>query len=608
MKATIITALAALMAAGAWAGDVRLGGYVGQRIDDCIAVRVLGQDVDHITEPFYHKADTRSWQTEFWGKWVQGAIASYRYNGDPALFDKISYSVERMIAAQQPDGYLGNYAPDHHLAQWDVWGRKYTALGLLAWHGLTGDARALTAATRLIDHLMTEVGPGLANIVEVGNYRGMAASSILEPVVYLYKATGEQRYLDFANYIVAQWETPAGPRLISKALAGIDVAARFPHPQRWSSPENGQKAYEMMSCYVGLLELYKLNGNKTYLDAIERTVANIVDKEINIVGSGSAFESWYHGRDFQTVPAFHTMETCVTFTWMQLCDKLLEVTGKPFYADQVELAMYNALMASLKADASQIAKYSPLEGHRFEGEEQCGLHINCCNANGPRGFAMIPTFAIKTAADGLNINYYGDMEASVAVGGVRVAISQQSDYPATDRTVIAIDPAKEREFTVNLRIPLWSDSTRVSVNGTPLAKPCPGAYLAISRKWRKGDKIELIFDMPVRLAEQGFMMAFTRGPIVFARDSRFADGFVDEAASVTVKDGIVVGATIAAPAPFAWQTLEVPVTVGTNLEGNDANRTIRLCDFASAGNTWATDVRYRVWLPRTLHAKRKRYY
>ena len=60
--------------------------------------------------PFTHKNDTASWQTEFWGKWVQGAIASYRYNHDKALYDKISHSIDQIIASQQPDGYMILYS------------------------------------------------------------------------------------------------------------------------------------------------------------------------------------------------------------------------------------------------------------------------------------------------------------------------------------------------------------------------------------------------------------------------------------------------------------------------------------------------------------------
>lgn len=586
-------------------GSVKIGGYVGKRIDDCTRVRVEGQDVEHITDPFKQKNDTASWQTEFWGKWVQGAIASYRNNPTPELYKKIEKSVRDIIATQEPNGYIGNYAPEAHLKEWDVWGRKYTTLGLMAWYRLTGDRQALKAAQGVIDHLMTEVGPQAADINHIGNYHGMAASSVLEPVVYLYNATGEKRYLDFANYIVGQWEKPEGSQLITKALAGVDAAKRFPHPQEWFSPENGQKAYEMMSCYVGLLELYKITGNKAYLDAAERTVQNIVDKEINVAGSGSAFESWYHGRDRQTIPTYHTMETCVTFTWMQICDRLLELTGKPFYADQIEKTIYNALMASLKEDAAQIAKYSPLDGHRFEGEEQCGLKINCCNANGPRGFAMIPEFAFKEQDGKAFLNFYGDM----AVNGSLLKLKMKSDYPACDKAEIEIESSTKNPTELNLRIPLWSQATKVKLNGENVEGVTPGSYLALNRKWKKGDRIEMMFDMPVRLDTLNNMQTLTRGPVVFARDSRFNDGFVDETISIDANsDGKVEATVMKNPKNFAWISLEVPATVGSNLETEDAVRKIHFCDFASAGNTWDPAIRYRVWLPRTLNIKLKRTY
>jgi len=92
---------------------------------------------------------------------------------------------------------------------------------LIAYYDLSGDRKALDAACRVIDHLMTQVGPGKVNIVTTGNYIGMPSSSVLEPVMYLYNRTRQDKYLDFAKYIVKQWETPEGPRLISKAIADI---------------------------------------------------------------------------------------------------------------------------------------------------------------------------------------------------------------------------------------------------------------------------------------------------------------------------------------------------------------------------------------------------
>ncbi len=130
-----------------------------------------------------------------------------------------------------PTEYIGNYSKEAQLQHWDVWGRKYTMLGLLAYYDISEDNKALLAARKLADHLLTQVGPEKVDIVKTGNYRGMPSSSILEPMVLLYKHTGEARYLDFAKYIAAQWETPDGPQLISKALDGLNVAERFPFPE-----------------------------------------------------------------------------------------------------------------------------------------------------------------------------------------------------------------------------------------------------------------------------------------------------------------------------------------------------------------------------------------
>ena len=343
---------------------LNIEGYPGEIIDKCIDKRIMGQDVDHLIEPFKLKNETSCWQSEFWGKWMLSAVAAYQYKNDPALMEKMKYAVSGLLATQLPDGHIGNYGPDTQLTGWDIWGRKYSMLGLIKYYEISMDKKALKAATLVADKLISQVGPGKVNIVKTGFYRGMPSSSVLEPIVYLYNHTGNEKYLDFANYIVQQWETEDGPKLIRKALEGIDVKDRFSAPEKWWSWENGQKAYEMMSCYDGLLELYKVTKNPDYLEAIIKTVDNIIETEINIAGSGSAFECWYGTAANQTRPTYHTMETCVTITWMKLCNSLLELTGDPKYADQIELSFYNALMASMKFDASEIAKYSPLEGVR----------------------------------------------------------------------------------------------------------------------------------------------------------------------------------------------------------------------------------------------------
>lgn len=594
--------------------QIHIGNHIGEKIDACIKHQVKTQDIKHLTDQFYYHQETLCWQTEFWGKWMLSAVASYRYTKDEELLEIIRTAATQLIGSQLPNGYIGNYSPEAQLTQWDIWGRKYTMLGLLAYYDLTKDKTALEACRKHADYLLTQVGPGKTEIVTTGFYRGMASSSILEPMVYLYKATQDKRYLDFAEYIVKDWETENGPRLISKALQGVPVAERFEHPAKqgktWWGWDNGQKAYEMMSCYIGLLELYKIKENPEYLLAIEKTARNIIDTEINIAGSGSAFECWYHGKKRQSSPTFHTMETCVTMTWMQLCYNLLQLTQNPLYADQIEKSIYNAMLASMKSDASRIAKYSPLEGQRYSGDYQCGMHINCCIANGPRAFAMVPDFAIMQAGtEEVFINLYNDFTAQIQLSPKRqVQITQETNYPIEGKTEITITPDKKTAFTIALRIPKWSTSNALFVNGEELKGIKEGSYYKINRQWSAGDKITLQMDTDGRVSQLNGYFAIEKGPVVLARDSRLNDGFVDETAQIISKDGKVELKPVSNPIPGIWMAFTAPLILGTDMEGEDQHpKEIRFCDFSSAGNTWEKTVRYRVWIPETLNVMEMEY-
>jgi len=365
----------------------------------------------------------------------------------------------------------------------------------------------------------------------------------------------------------------------------------------------------MMSCYEGLLELYRLTGEPTYLKSAELAVKSIIDTEINVAGSGTAFECFYHGSNRQTEPTYHTMETCVTFTWIKLCNNLLRLTGNPVYADQIEKAVYNALMASMKFDGSQITKYSPLEGMRHAGEEQCGMHINCCNANGPRAFTLIPTMAVQTSGNALFINLYSQMASSVQLNPKnKVAIRLATNYPVTDQIEISIDPEKPEIFEVNLRIPAWSKHSVVAVNGTTVDGVTAGAYLKISREWKKGDRVSLKTDLSGQLVTLNGYQAIQRGPVLLARDSRFNDGFVDETAIIRQKDNWVELLPVKEKPTNIWMSFTAPLVLGTDLEGEFREpKQIRFCDFGSAGNTWERDVRYRVWIKQTLNVMNTEY-
>jgi len=566
---------------------VQLGGYLGARLDLCIRNRIFAQNPDALVAPFRHRTERSAWQTEFWGKWSLSAAAACKYTHDDAARARLGDSVRSLIATQSADGYIGNYAPGSHLKGWDIWGRKYTLLGLLAWFDMTSDPAARAAAHRLAAHLTTETGPGLADIVHCGLYRGMAATSVLEPIVLLHRHTGDDRLLRFAEWIVSRSSAPDGPQLIEKAFTAIAVADRFPRPQKWFSWENGEKAYEMMSCYSGLLELYRATGRATYLNAAERTYANILATEINAAGSGSAEECWYGGMARQTQPAKKPMETCVTVTWMHLCASLLRLSGDPRYADALETAAYNALLGAMSPDGSGFAQYSALEGVRAFGEKQCGMELNCCEANGPRGVMLLPQLAVTMGAAGPVFNLYSAGRWNLQLpAGAPLRIESKTDYPLDGAVDLTLHPARPESFPLRLRIPAWSAQTTLAVNGAPIRAVQPGAYATIERHWKPGDRVRLQLDLRARVlhANNGprHYAAVARGPLLLARDARFGQP-VDDPVAALGDTGNFVQLEPLAPPP------------GTAIAFTAAS--VRLCDYASAGNTWRPDSRYRVWLP-----------
>ncbi len=584
-------------------------GYVGEQTNLIINNRVLAQDYDYLVEPFRHKNETKYWQMEFWGKWMLGAVAAWEYTHDAKIMDNMSESISSIIETQLPNGYIGNYPVENQLTHWDIWGRKYVLLGLLRYHDITNDKRALKAARKEADYLLSQVGPDKVNIVETGNYHGMASSSVLEPIMMLYNKTNDSKYLDFAKYIVAQWETPDGPQLIAKALAGVHVADRFPPPKSWFSPENGQKAYEMMSCYNGLLELYKVTGTTDYLKAVEMTIQDIMDEEINITGSGTSFECWYHGKEKQTTPTFHTMETCVMTTWMKINYDLLRLTGKLKYADNIEITYYNALIASTRYGGSEIAKYSPLEGFRGDHDKQCGMDINCCIANGPRGYMMMPRYAVLTSADEVYVNLYTEFSATLALTQKNeIVLDQKTNYPEGDKIQLTVSPDKPEQFTIALRIPNWSIQNSLMVNGEKVDGVTSGSYVKITRTWKKGDRLELQLDLRGRLVKLNGHAAILRGPIVLSRDSRFEDGFVDEAALIQHDNGIVDLQVSDYKPKEVWMSFTAPLKLGTGVAATtDPASQIHFCDFGSAGNTWDKSTRYKVWIIEPINVMNTEY-
>ena len=600
--------------------DIRLKGYVGDRLDACIANHVAAKDGTYLTDPFKWRSEYMFWQTEFWGKWMHSAVPLADYANSAKLRGNIKASLANLLPSQLPDGYLGNYAENVRCRRsWDVWGQKYTMLGLVLAYDLTGDKAVLKAAEKMCDYLISVFGPGKNELRKSSQYGGMPSCSVLEPVVWLYNRTKEPRYLEFAKYIVSELnDHEDSMKLVDDALAGIDVADRTPWAAGGYEGQNkGHKAYEMMSCYQGLVEYALATGERKYVDAAVATAKSIINTELNICGGATSIEHWYGGAKNQVYPYCRQQETCVLTTWIRLCAKLLEVTGDPLYADQMEKTFYNAYLASLKMDNSYFASYTPLAGCRSRGQYHCRMHTACCNENGPRGFVSYLESALQADGRSAIMNLYASSTMSVKIPdiGEKVTFETFTLYPAENRVEIYNRTRKTQKFSLKLRIPSWSRKTAIYLNYQPVdgAAVKPGEYYVLDREWKQGDSVIVDFDFSTVSHVVDHHVAFTRGPIVLARDMRFHDGDIGEIVrrdcrkipgAVPFDGNIADGMKVAAKSVRAgnkdmWMVCSIPLPMGTHRENPENNllSEVRFCDFASAGNTWDPTSSYRVWLP-----------
>lgn len=579
-------------------------GYLGEKLTLSYQNRILAQDDENLIAPFRHRTETHLWQSEFWGKWFTSAVLAYQYHPTDELKGVLDRAVTGLMATQTSEGYIGNYAPANRLDQWDIWGMKYCMMGLLDYHALTGDGKSLASAVKLADYLMSELRRQHKLIVQTGNYRGMASSSVLGAICRLYLVTQEKRFLEFAEKIVSEWETDAGPQLIRKAT--VNVSERFPKPKQWYSPEQGQKAYEMMSCYEGLLDLYRITGNEKYKTAAIKTWDNIRETEINLVGSGASAECWFGGKPLQAGRVYHYQETCVSVTWIRLSLNLLKLTGESKYADAIERTYFNALLGSMYPDGSDWAKYTPLTGQRRHGSGQCGMDLNCCNANGPRGLFLLPAVAVMKSDQGAFVNFYtGGTFHLTSPKGQNMAIEQQTDYPVSGNIDLAVDLPEEEDMTIGVRVPAWSKQSRLSVNGNTLTAE-PGDYTAIKRRWKKGDRISLVLDMRGRVEYLGDKMKFaavTRGPVVLARDARYAGNqIINAVMPVTDPEGYINLSPVKEKDQSAWIQFEAPFLPESYTEEGAKPVSITLIDYSSAGYTEKSPT-YCVWTPQIFDPK-----
>ena len=578
---------------------VQLTGWVGSRIAANESNRLAKMDIDRLLEGYRKRPGRQSWEGEHVGKWLHAATLAWVNTGDPALRAKLDEAVIELVKCQLEDGYLGTYSLDGkpwgRWTEWDVWAHKYNLIGLVTYMRYTGNLTPLPACRKMADLLCNTFGdePGKRDIIPAGQHVGMAPGSVLEPMVLLYRLTGEPRYFDFAKYVLRAWEQPNGPHIVSTLLTA----------KRVDKVGNG-KAYEMLSCLNGILEVYRTTGDAKLLEACRNAWQDIADKRLYLTGAASYGEHFHD--DFDLPNVRNVGETCVTVSWLQFNAQLLRLTGEARFAEQLEKVVLNQLFGAQKPDGSAWGYYVQMEGKKPYSASLTG---HCCLSSGPRGVALIPTFAASVDADGVVVNLYDAGTAHLTLrDGTPVVLTTETVYPSDGKVVIKVEAGSTELFAVKARIPAWCRESTVIVNGQPVeAKTGDDGYAAIKRVWAKGDKVELNFKLETRVIVGDHLnagkIAVMYGPLVLAADEALL-GTEGLPISVVGIGNPELSALAISPEPASESVRNWPGAQVFHLNAVSRRSTatakagapmeIRLIPFADAGGLGKN---YKVWLP-----------
>jgi DUF1680 family protein len=580
------------------------------------------------------------WRCEYWGKMMRGACMVYAYTKNPDLLRTLTEAVRGIMKHQDERGRISTYSVAKEFNGWDMWGRKYVLLGMQHFLEINEDEalaeEVIRSMRRQVDYLIGKIGneEGKIRITRTArHWYGLNSSSILEPVVRLYNITGDPRYLDFAQYIADEGAT---------YVENIFRLAEKKELRLYQYPVT--KAYEMISCFEGLTELYRVTKTDWYKTAILNFADLLLEDELSVIGcSGCTHELFDHTavRQANTNNYYIMQETCVTVTLMKFFLRLNMLTGNSKYIDAFENSYYNAYLGSvntegaLQSEAFKTSEcaaatprvlpfdsYSPLTaGKRGRGiggfqVMEGGEFYGCCVCIAAAGIGSVPRAALLESEKGIVINMYlkGKIRAFTP-SGAPLEIVTDTLYPADGRVKITVNPEKEEEFTLALRIPAYSIETELAVCGEKM--DVASGYTEISRVWKKGDSIELVLDMrteyitPTPYGTQVLMnkvvwgessvtvsrfdredplaknhFALRRGPLMLARDSRLEEN-IENPISVKTKAGFVD--VIPTTADFDTQ-------LAVEVELQNGNK-VKLVDYASAGKLMGEN-KLAVWMKR----------
>lgn len=458
-------------------------------------------------------------------KVLEGAAYLLMADRDPELEAEIDRIIGLIAAAQEPDGYLTTYytleAPDQKwtdMEKHEMYNGGHLIEAAVAYHAATGKRTLLDVACKLADHYDSLFGPGKRHWVE-------GHEEIELALIKLYHATGEERYWKLSLWLLEERGHGHGHGAIWDREEWGPAYCQDDVPVRDIEKVTGH-AVRAMYLYTAMADVVLASGDRTYEDALRKVWAHTVERNMYItggIGPSQHNEGFTHDYDLPNESAY--CETCASIAMVFWNHRMSLLFGEAKYADVVERAMYNGALAGISLSGDRFFYVNPLasqgDHHRTEW-----FDTSCCPTNLVRFLPSIGGYNYALNEEGpVMLQFVAGTADLTLKDGSRVVMKTVTRYPWDGHVHVEVEPAREAEFAVRLRLPGWCRGAKLSINGENVAPAdwtIDRGFLVLSRRWKPGDTMDYVMEMPIQQvharpeveADRG-RVAVQRGPLVY---------------------------------------------------------------------------------------------
>ena len=467
-------------------------------------------------------------------KTIEGASYSMQTYPDKKLAKYIDSVLTIVAAAQEPDGYLytSRTMNPEHPHEWagskrwekvedlshEFYNLGHMIEGAIAHYQATGKKNFLNIAIKYADCVEREIGDKPGQLVRVPGHQ-IAEMALAK----LYLVTGEQKYLDLAKFFLDKRGYTSRTDAYSQA-----------HKPVLEQDEAVGHAVRAAYMYSGMADVAALTGDTGYVHAIDKIWDNVVTKKLYVTGGiGATSHGEAFGENYELPNMSAYCETCAAIGNVYWNYRLFLLHGESKYYDVLERSLYNGLISGVSLDGGGFFYPNPLESIG-QHQRQPWFGCACCPSNICRFIPSLPGYVYAVHNKDVYVNLFMSNTSELNVEGKKVTLAQTTEYPWNGDIRVSVSPKGKQDFTLKIRIPGWvqgevvpsnlytfTDNKQlayaVKVNGEPVESKLDKGYFSIDRQWKKGDVVDVHFDMEPRTVKANSKVEADRGKISVER-------------------------------------------------------------------------------------------